>query len=413
MVEVLQDEFIPVLPKTLDRTLQYIAEGLEGEEGEDDSMLTACFSFAMSVLDNIPWMLSGKYLERLLVAAAKANTYMAKQFCELAAKKVAAQELFSAIERTLEEIVSLGKDATGLHMETLHETIKIQSKSTIAKNAQLLFSILLSAFDIRRRLPPSQEEEEAEVESSPYEIVTAAAMEAVLKLNDATLRPFFTRFVEWAGALPKKDAQGAYCRNISLYSFALALFDQLKSLVTSYASYVLDSSTSLLNNLLARGNDSTSEEFELFDLILQTLTANFSNDQDGFWQAPAHFEAIVEPLVSQLKRSGSVVTHTEFLIPAITELAAAAGSPEHHKAMNTMIMSYMRHEGADVRLAAVKCERALTERLHVDWISLLPEMLPFISELQEDDDGEVEREVGRWILQIEEVTGESLDSMLQ
>ncbi|EGP90553.1 unnamed protein product [Zymoseptoria tritici ST99CH_1A5] len=412
MVEVLQDEFIPVLPKTLDRTLQYLAEGLGDEARVDESMLTACFSFAMAILDHLPWMLSGKYLEQLLVLAAKANSYKAKQFSELTAKKVAAHELLSAIERTLEDVVALGKDAVGLHMETLHETIKIQTKSTIAKNAQLVFSILLSAFDIRRRLPPS-EEEDSEVESSPYELVTAAAMEAVLKLNDATLRPFFTRIVEWAGALPKKDVQGACCRSISLYSFALALFDQLKSLVTSYGSFILGSAASQLPNLLARGNDSTSEQFELFDLVLQALTANFSNDQDGFWQAPAHFDAIAEPLISQLKRPGSVVNHSEFLIPAIMELAAAAGSPEHHKAMNTMIMSYMRHEGADVRLAAVKCERALTERLHVDWIGLLPEMLPFISELQEDDDGEVEREVGRWILEIEGVTGESLDSMLQ
>jgi U3 small nucleolar RNA-associated protein 10 len=44
---------------------------------------------------------------------------------------------------------------------------------------------------------------------------------------------------------------------------------------------------------------------------------------------------------------------------------------------------------------------------------MLPEMLPFISELQEDDDDVVENETHRWIVKIEGVLGESLDSMLQ
>jgi U3 small nucleolar RNA-associated protein 10 len=48
-----------------------------------------------------------------------------------------------------------------------------------------------------------------------------------------------------------------------------------------------------------------------------------------------------------------------------------------------------------------------------EWLSMLPEMLPFISELQEDDDEVVEKETHRWIVKIEGVLGESLDSMLQ
>ena len=40
-------------------------------------------------------------------------------------------------------------------------------------------------------------------------------------------------------------------------------------------------------------------------------------------------------------------------------------------------------------------------------------MLPFISELQEDDDEAVERETLRWIKRIEEALGERLGPMLQ
>lgn len=73
----------------------------------------------------------------------------------------------------------------------------------------------------------------------------------------------------------------------------------------------------------------------------------------------------------------------------------------------------MRADQAPTRLAAVRAQQALTDALGEEWLALLPEMLPFISELQEDDDEEVERETLRWIRRIEDILGESLEGMLQ
>lgn len=81
--------------------------------------------------------------------------------------------------------------------------------------------------------------------------------------------------------------------------------------------------------------------------------------------------------------------------------------------MNSTILKYMRSDSAAVRLAAVKCESMLTERLGEEWLALLPEMLPFISEALEDDDELVEQEVQKWVVGIEGILGESLDPMLQ
>lgn len=60
----------------------------------------------------------------------------------------------------------------------------------------------------------------------------------------------------------------------------------------------------------------------------------------------------------------------------------------------------------------MKLERSLTDRLGEEWLALLPEMLPYISELMEDEDENVELEARLWVKQIEEVLGESLDDML-
>lgn len=104
---------------------------------------------------------------------------------------------------------------------------------------------------------------------------------------------------------------------------------------------------------------------------------------------------------------------TSQLITAITELVGAGDSPKHHKTINAAILQYARSDVPAVRLAAVQCQQSLTNRLGAEWLALLPELLPFISELQEDDDELVERETRRWIKKIEDVLGENLTPMLQ
>jgi U3 small nucleolar RNA-associated protein 10 len=71
----------------------------------------------------------------------------------------------------------------------------------------------------------------------------------------------------------------------------------------------------------------------------------------------------------------------------------------------------MRSDDAEVRLAAVKAEGALTvhDTIGEDWLGMVPEMLPFVSELLEDDDGDVEREARKWVVRVEEALGESLE----
>ncbi|KXT04550.1 hypothetical protein AC578_8723 [Pseudocercospora eumusae] len=405
MIEVLGDEFIPILPKTLETIIQYMDEAHRYDEDEQDTeMLDAGFSFGLAVLDHIPWMLSGQHLERLLALAAASGDTQALAFSSLAARKISADSFFAALRDTWAEVVTKQDEDVALHhVGALRQAVQHHTKATISKNFQVVSELLLQAHDLRRILIQA----DAEMDTTELsELVNATTMDTVLKLNDATFRPFFVSFNEWSGG--RKGGLAAILRKTSFYSFALAFFEQLKSLVTSYASYILEDGASLLQYL----SPTSPHERELLDIVLDALTSSFANDQGDFWQSPDHFKPIAAPLTGCLQMAANTDA-TQHIIPAIVELAAAVQSPDLHKEMNKMIMTYMHHEDAAVRLAAVKCQRALTDRLHIDWLHLLPEMLAFISELQEDDDGLVERETLRWIHQIEEVTGESLDSMLQ
>jgi U3 small nucleolar RNA-associated protein 10 len=73
----------------------------------------------------------------------------------------------------------------------------------------------------------------------------------------------------------------------------------------------------------------------------------------------------------------------------------------------------MRSDAPATRLTAVKCQRSLTDRLGEEWLTMLPEMLPFITDLLEDDDEKIERETRAWIRTAEEILGENLENMLQ
>jgi U3 small nucleolar RNA-associated protein 10 len=280
----------------------------------------------------------------------------------------------------------------------------------VTKYSPVLAKIFQNAFDLRRQWTVAADEDFSSDTMSEIEAqVNEVALKMIYKFNDATFRPIFSNLVEWASSsLPKKDKAGRNLRLQSIYGFMAVFFDDLKAIVTSYATYLLDNAVGTLNAV--DPDDEVSSE--LWSRVLRTLVKCFEHDQDDFWQSPSHFSVVAPVLCAQFTHASSLPLVQE-LLPAIVELAAAADSLDHHKELNGAILKHMRSESASVRLAAVKCEQGLTDRLGEEWLSMLPEMLPFISELQEDDDEIVEKETHRWIVKIEGVLGESLDSMLQ
>jgi U3 small nucleolar RNA-associated protein 10 len=284
-------------------------------------------------------------------------------------------------------------------------------KSAVIRNAPKLFDLFLKALDQPRVVRAAAEGEEADFDEEELErlqyIYHEVALVMVMKLNDATLRPFIVKLAEWAGQLPKKDAQGRKLRSTSLFGFLASLFGKLKGLVTGYATYILDLTVEILANTALEGDD----EVALLRSVLAALTESFEHDDESFWQSPHHFTPILTPLVTLL--TTSAVYPTSSLTPrvhtALLTLASATSAQDQHKALNSALLKLLRHEDGKVRLAAVKLERELSERLSDEWMGMLPEMLPFVAELMEDDEREVERAGREWVRYLEGVLGETLD----
>ena len=425
---VLQQDFIPLLPHVLNKGLDYLELSLSTNE-PDVQLHNSVFRMMITVTEQLPFMLSGKYLDRALTLSfrsasiANGNQLSAfrQEFANLLTRKLGAKEMLAALDRTWSNAVQRGPKAVEEFLATLQSAIAANANSQIVKNAPVLFALFLKLFDLRyiratEAVDEFSDDDVTSLETSIHE----SALAMTFKMNDNVFRPFFVRLVEWASeGLAKKDEQALTLRSITLFSFCQRLFDSLKAIVTRYSGYVLENAAHILEKS-HEGPDNFDHSM-LLKCTLGALGKSFEFDESDFWQSPSHFDPICDPLLSLLNRASHDSSDIEFdpmssdniLIPTIVAFAGASSSIEHRKALNSRLLGHLRSPDAPVRLAAVKTEQALTDRLGEEWLDMLPEMVPYISELQDDDDETVEREALRWIRQIEGVLGEGLDGMLQ
>ncbi|KAF1829487.1 hypothetical protein BDW02DRAFT_147274 [Decorospora gaudefroyi] len=413
IVDVLGDEAITLLPTLLPTAFDYLSHAI-GEE--KTGLHNAVYALLSNVVERLGYMFSRDYLDTALRLSQRSAAASLEEACDdsrsgfyqSVSEHLSAQEVFSAVKSTWETAASQGFDASLEHLELLRSTINTQTKAKLVKASSPLFSLLLQMFHLREAIgSESKEVDDDEVEQLENTLIESV-IAMVLKLSDATFRPFFVRLADQEGPLPARTS-----RAITFYKFLAAFFDKFKSLVTSYSSYIIEPASKVLTQLAK-----FDTEAETRSAVLDALQKTFKHDQDGFWQAPSHFGTIMPPLLALLAlRSASTSTpqnNTNNVIPTITELAAASSSSmENHREMNGVLLKNMRSDEAHTRLSTVLCEQSLTSRLGEEWLGLLPEMLPFISELMEDDDEVVERETQRWKNGMEEVLGESLEGMLQ
>lgn len=293
--------------------------------------------------------------------------------------------------------------------------IESRPKSAIAKQSGPLTNLFLKVFDLRRiQFSPRTDDSYEDDEVEEVEVAASDTMVAMIyKINDTVFRPIFIRFLEWStSATLKKDPKSKIYRQTSLWKFLLNFFGTLKSIVTGYAGLITEDAVDVLGKSSLKDAGSR----HLWELVILTLQSAFEYDQDDFFQSPTHFPSLCAALLAQLPPIATSA-HSSTLLPqlitATTLLATTTDAPAQHKSLCGPLLQYMRDDSAAVRLAAVKTQLSLTERLGEEWLAQMPEMLPFISEGMEDDDEDVEMEFRRWVKRIEEILGESIAPMLQ
>lgn len=103
----------------------------------------------------------------------------------------------------------------------------------------------------------------------------------------------------------------------------------------------------------------------------------------------------------------------ERLTPCLTALAVAINKDLLWKPLNHKVLMATRDKRKAVRMAAVKTLHQLFSEVGEEYLLLMPECLPFLSELMEDDTREVTALTTDCIRFLEDLSGEKLDTYLQ
>jgi hypothetical protein len=103
----------------------------------------------------------------------------------------------------------------------------------------------------------------------------------------------------------------------------------------------------------------------------------------------------------------------QFVSPCLVSLALCVGKDILWKPLNHQVLMATRNPAPMVRLAALKTLHKLFVEVGEEYLILLPECLPFLSELMEDDASDVIDLTSEVVRYIEELSGEKLSQYLR
>lgn len=299
----------------------------------------------------------------------------------------------------------------GLYLSTLESAIEKLDKKEATQQASMFFKLLVQSFEFREYCNSENEKFDqntiGRIESSFY----SCAISLVMKLNDKTFRPLFANLVRWATTGEGSTLEIKFTsRLLSFYRFFNKLQDQLKSIVTSYYSYLIDTTSSVLGDFAS----GTMKDTSLRRIVLISLTSSFNYDQDEYWSQEGRFDSIAQPLLNQLSNIEDSIG--KYLVKAISALVSDVSSNEYNERILESLLkfiSYDNENSSNTKIWTIRTLKTIFQKMGELWLPYLPTLVPHIAELLEDEDEHVELEVREGLVRvIEKVLGEPLDKYL-
>lgn len=411
IVVVVGVKMIGLFPKIVPPILKIFEECVESGKESAKLIQISIIVFFSAIVKKIPNFLTPniKDILKTLFRANAVSDSIRSNVLDVVVEYIDAKIVITSLCSLWGYVSTLNATSLGLFIGTIENTVEKMSKAVAVSESGLFFGFLTRALEYRA-ISKFDKNTVGRIES----MIHNCAIVYVMKLNDKTFRPVLASIVRWAF-----DGEGVATeiseteRLESFYKFFNRLQENLRSIVTSYYSYILDSTVALLGRF-AKGD---LVDISLRRLILISLTASFKYDQNEYWQVTARFNAISEGLTCQLTNIEDPIG--KHLVKALCSLAQDTSSSEdHNKRLNELIISHMRVIGerepsAREKYWSVKALTTIYKRVGEAWLSLLPQLVPIVSELLEDDDEDVQTEVREGLAKImEELMGESLDHLL-
>ncbi|XP_021511049.1 HEAT repeat-containing protein 1 [Meriones unguiculatus] len=413
---------IPQLPSLMPSLLTALKSTSELVHSE--ICLLSALTALHKVVETLPHFIS-PYLEGLLTqvihlekitskmgSASQANIRLASLKKTLATG-LSPRVLLPAISKTFKQIQKNWKNHMAPFMSILQEHIGVMKKEELLSHQSQLTTFFLEALDFRAQHSEDDLEEVGKTESGIIDCLVAM----VVKLSEVTFRPLFFKLFDWA-----KTEDAPKDRLLTFYNVANCIADKLKGLFTLFAGHLVKPFADTLNQVNISKTDEAFFDSEhdpekcclLLEFILNCLYKIFLFDTQNFL-SKERAEALMMPLVDQLEnRLGGEEQFqervTKHLVPCIAQFSVAMADDSMWKPLNYQILLKTRDSSPKVRFAALITVLALAEKLRENYIVLLPESIPFLAELMEDECEEVEHQCQKTIQQLEAVLGEPLQS---
>ncbi|EKE38057.1 hypothetical protein ENUP19_0259G0022 [Entamoeba nuttalli] len=235
----------------------------------------------------------------------------------------------------------------------------------------------------------------------------------VLKLSDDTFKPFFLKCAEgFNEVVGISEIPSIYIYTKIILSFSKTL----KSLFVPYYAFVLKSILSILNQLplslanalvperstlgkrsannIKKGDnaivllDSIYLNIELLQTLFQNDNSNFVDSQKVEQLLPT--VNLIDLMHNCYKEEDDYFDFiTKRLSPCLCQFALCVPNQVCWKPLNHQLLIQTQHTDSIVRLAALHCMIHLWDTIAADIVYLLPETLPYLTDLMEDTNQEV------------------------
>ncbi|XP_063039615.1 HEAT repeat-containing protein 1 [Engraulis encrasicolus] len=329
------------------------------------------------------------------------------------ATKLPARVLLPTFTKCYQRLVDSQQNRLGPLMAILKEHITHMDKDQLNSHQSELTTFFLSALDFRAQHCQGDLEKTKEIEGS----VIDCLLGMVMKLSEVTFRPLFFKLFDWC----KTDGASRE-RQLTFYRLSNSIAEKLKGLFVLFAGQLVKPFADTLRQIQSTntdeaffdGEDDQEKSCQLLQYALDCLHKVFLYDTQRFL-SKERAEALMNPLVDQLENmlGGEDVYQervTKHLVPCIGQFAVAMGDDSQWKVLNYQVLLKTRHSSPKVRFSSLLMVLELAGRLKENYMVLLPETIPFLAELMEDECEEVEHQVQKVINEMESILGEPLQS---
>ncbi|XP_077357877.1 HEAT repeat-containing protein 1 isoform X2 [Festucalex cinctus] len=358
------------------------------------------------------------WLTRLLEGSPPSSSSTANQLsARLAslrsalATKLPPRVLLPVLTKCYSILVADKKDQLEALMSILKDHVGHMEREQLTFHQSELTGFFLAALDFRAQFCQGDLARTAQIEGS----VIDCLLVMVMKLSEVTFRPLFFKLFDWSKSGGKE-------RLLTFLRLSDCIAERLKGLFVLFAGNLIKP----FADLLQQTNISKTDE-PLFDsqrgaeksnlllcCVLDCLHKIFLYDTQRFL-SKERAQALLVPLVDQLEnRLGGDEEYqqrvTKHLLPCVAQFAVSLADDAQWKTLNYNILLKSRHTDAKVRFSSLLMLMELAAKLKENYVVLLPETIPFLAELMEDECEEVEHQVQKVIQEMEDILGEPLQS---